>query len=194
MRAIQIIKNEHMNLNAVLYSLERLVDEIDAGKQPDFAVFHGLLTYIDRFLDRFHHPKENHFLFPKILARAPDTEALIKQLGQEHTKGEIMLVETYKALSAYEFSGAAEYRHFRDCVLGYVEFERNHAICEEKQLLPRAREVLEPADWEDIDAAFGANRDPMFGADWQNEFSDLFDRLVNRLPAPIGLGEVWKRA
>ena len=192
MRAIQIIKNEHLNLNAVLYSLERLVDELDAGKQPDFAAFHGLLTYIDRFLDRFHHPKENQFLFPKILERAPETEALIKQLGQEHTEGEILLVEVYKALSAYEFGGQTEYPHFRDCVRHYVEFERNHAITEEKQLLPRAKQVLEPGDWEAIDAAFGENRDPMFGQDWKNEFSELFDQLVNRLPAPIGLGEVWK--
>lgn len=192
MRAISVIKSEHKNLNAVLYSLERLIDEIDDGRQPDFAVFHGLLTYIDRFLDRFHHPKENQYLFPKVLERAPDTEALIKKLGQEHTEGEILLVAVYKTLSAYEFSGPAEYPHFRDAVLEYVEFERQHAITEEKKLLPRAREVLETGDWDEIDAAFGENRDPMFGNDWKTEFSALFDDLVNRLPAPIGLGDVWK--
>ena len=71
MRAISIIKSEHKNLGAVLYSLDKLIEEIDDGKQPDFSIFHGLFTYIDRFLDRYHHPKENHYLFPKLLARAP---------------------------------------------------------------------------------------------------------------------------
>lgn len=192
MRAISIIKREHNNLGAVLYSLEKLVEEIDNGKQPDFPIFHGLLTYLDRFLDRYHHPKENLYLFPRLLARAPETENLVRELGQQHTEGEILLVTMLKALSAYEFSGKAEYPHFRDTVLAYCEFERRHAQQEEDELLERARQVLEPADWEEIDAAFEKNVDPMFGQQWNNEFSELLDHLINRLPAPLGLGEEWK--
>ena len=192
MRAITIIKSEHKNLGAVLYSLEKLIEEIDNGKHPDFGIFHGLFTYIDRFLDRFHHPKENHYLFPKLLARAPESESIIRELGQQHTEGEILFVEMLKALSAYEFSGGAEFPHFRDTVLKYTEFERRHAQLEEKEILPRAQEALEAADWEEIDAAFEQNEDPIFGKKWDNEFSDLLDRLINRLPAPLGLGDIWK--
>lgn len=192
MRAISIIKSEHKNLGAVLYSLEKLVEEIDHGKHPDFSIFHGLFTYIDRFLDRYHHPKENHYLFPKLLARAPDAEAIVRELGQQHTEGELLFIEMLKALSAYEFSGETEYPHFRETVLKYTEFERQHAYREEEEVLPRAREVLLPEDWEEIDAAFEANDDPLFGNKWNNEFSDLLDKLINRLPAPLGLGEDWK--
>ena len=192
MRAINIIKSEHLNLRAVLYSLEKLIEEIDNGKQADFSVFHGLFTYIDRFLDSYHHPKENDYLFPKVLLRSPESEALIRNLGKQHREGEVMFVKMLKALSAYEFSGAAEYPAFRELVLNYVAFEREHASIEEQQVLPLAREMLTESDWAEIDAAFGENRDPMFGQDWSTEFSELFDRLVNKLPAPIGLGEVWK--
>ena len=192
MQAISIIKSEHKNLGAVLYSLDKLIEEIDAGKHPDFGIFHGLFTYIDRFLDRYHHPKENHHLFPKLLARAPETEAIIRELGQQHTEGEILFVEMLKALSAYEFSGEAEYPHFREAVLGYTEFERNHAKMEESEILPRAREALKESDWEEIDAAFEENEDPLFGKKWDSEFSELLDKLINRLPAPLGLGDDWK--
>ena len=192
MHAISIIKSEHKNLQAVLYSLEKLIEEIDSGRQPDFSIFHGLFTYLDRFLDRYHHPKENLYLFPKLLARAPETESLIRELGQQHTEGGILFVEMLKALSAYEFSGPAEFPHFRDRVLRYTGFERDHAIKEEKEVLPKAREVLEASDWEEIDAAFGDNEDPMFGEKCHDEFADLLNQLVNRLPAPIGLGENWK--
>ncbi len=192
MRAISIIKSEHKNLDAVLYSLDKLIEEIDDGKHPDFGIFHGLFTYIDRFLDRFHHPKENHYLFPKLLARAPESESIIRELGQQHTEGEILFVEMLKALSAYEFSGAAEYPHFRDTVLRYTEFERRHAQLEEDEILPRAREALQAADWEEIDAAFEQNEDPIFGKKWNNEFSDLLDKLISRMPAPLGLGDDWK--
>lgn len=194
MRAIQIIKSEHQNLGATLYSLEKLLEEIDQWKQPDFKVFHGLLTYIDRFLDRFHHPKENEYLFPRLLARAPDCESLIRTLEQQHTEGEILFNAMLKALSAYEFLGDTEYHAFREAVHRYTEFEREHAILEEREILPRAEAALEAEDWAVIDAAFGENEDPMFGTEWKNEFSELFDKLVNTLPAPYGLGKVWKSA
>lgn len=192
MHAIVVIKSEHKNLGAVLYSLEKLIEEIESGKQPDFAVFHGLLTYIDRFLDRYHHPKENHFLFPRLLERAPDTEDLIRKLGQQHIEGELLFVEMLKALSAYEFTGASEFPGFRDTVLKYTEFEREHAHLEELELLPRAEAALNASDWKEIDAAFGENEDPMFGKKWNNEFSDLLNKLINTLPAPLGLGDDWK--
>ena len=191
MRSIETIRNEHRNLGAVLYSLDQLVAEIEAGKHPDFTVFHGLLTYIDRFLDRFHHPKENEFLFPRVLARDPQAEALVRELGQQHTEGEILFTATLKALSAFEFIGNTEFPAFRDAVGRYTEFERQHARLEEAELLPRAKAVLESDDWAAIDAAFDENQDPMFGT-WNNEFSALFEQLVNSLPAPLGLGEVWK--
>ena len=192
MRAIAVIKSEHQNLGAVLYSMEKLVEEIEAGKQPDFTVFHGLFTYIDRFLDRYHHPKENLYLFPRLLARAPDTERLVRELGQQHTEGEILFVVMLKAMSAYEFCGASEFPLFRDAVLNYSSFEREHALKEEREVLPRALEVLDASDWEEIDAAFAANEDPMFGDQSTNEFSKLFNDLVNSLPAPLGLGDAWK--
>ena len=192
MQAISIIKSEHKNLGAVLYSLEKLIEEIDSGKHPDFAIFHGLLTYIDRFLDRYHHPKENHHLFPKLLERAPETEALVRELGQQHNEGEILFVEMLKALSAYEFSGDPEYPRFRDSVMHYTDFERRHAQMEEDEVLTRAREALLPEDWEEIDTAFEQNEDPLFGKTWEREFSDLLNKLINRLPAPLGLGDIWK--
>ena len=193
MRALTIITSEHRNLAAVLFSMEHLIGEIENGKHPEFAVFHGLFTYIDRFLDQFHHPKENIYLFPRVLARAPDTEDLIHELGRQHGEGETLFVEMLKALSAYEFSGAGEFPQFRDTLLKYTAFERKHAQLEESELLPRAREVLEASDWEEIDAAFDENQDPMFGDQWDNEFSALFARLVNSLPTPLGLGEAWKK-
>jgi hemerythrin-like domain-containing protein len=192
MQAIVIIKSEHQNLIAVLYSLEMLIEEVENGKQPNFAVFHGLLTYIDRFLDRYHHPKENDYLFPRVMARAPDTTDLVKKLGRQHKQGEQLFVVMMKALSAYEFSGDSEFPGFREAVLKYTQLEREHVLIEERDLLPRAREALDASDWEEIDAAFGENQDPMFGEKWDSDFSALLNKLINTLPAPLGLGEVWK--
>lgn len=192
MKTIEIIQTEHQNLRAVLHSLEQLVEMIEQGRKPQFAPFHGLLTYIDRFLDRYHHPKENDYLFPTLLKRVPSSDALIKELGKQHGQGDRMFVEVLKQLSAYEFSGDNEYPAFKGLLLEYTQFQREHADLEEKEILPLARSSLEASDWQRIDAAFGENRDPMFTPEWNTEFSLLFNSLVNTLPAPVGLGESWK--
>jgi hypothetical protein len=51
--------------------------------------------------------------------------------------------------------------------------------------------VLLPQDWAALDAAFAANRDPLAGhaaADAHDEYRALFSRIVQGLPAPLGLG------
>lgn len=192
MKTIKIIKSEHRNLAAILYTLEKLIEEIDNGKHADFAIFHGLFTYIDRFLDRYHHPKESDYLFPCLLEKAPNCRELIEMLGFQHRKGAQMFIDMLKALSAYEFSGQAEYAEFRERVMEYIHFERKHAQIEEKEVLPLAKQVLDASDWEEIDRAFSENQDPMFGEHWSGEFSGLFKKILNDLPEPLGLGESWK--
>ena len=109
MRAITIIKSEHQNLGAVLYSLEHLIDEIEDGKHADFAVFHGLFTYIDRFLDRYHHPKENDYLFPRLLARAPDTEELERRLSMNPDDSETRYQLATRRLIDEDYAAALEH-------------------------------------------------------------------------------------
>ena len=70
----------------------------------------------------------------------------------------------------------------------YVNFYHAHMAMEEEQILPLAERVLTDADWADLDEAFGANRDPMTGHEPEAEYRALFTRIVNIVPAPIGLG------
>ncbi len=192
MLSVNIIKKEHRNLAAVLYSIEQLVEEIEQGKQANLSVFHGLFTYIDRFLNRYHHPKENDFLFPLVLKRSADSKPLIEELDRQHKEGETLFIDMLKALSAFEFSGKNEFPLFRDAVHRYAEFENRHIDIEEQQLMPLAEACLTEDDWQQINEAFTANEDPMYGNHWSGEFSALFDKLIKELPAPLGLGEEWK--
>ena len=192
MKSLSIIRNEHRNLGAVLFSLDRLVDEVEKGKHPDFKVFHGLFTYIDRFLDEYHHPKEEAYLFPILKKRCPEITAVLEERRQEHHDGEIRLAEVLKALSAYEFLGESEVAGFCKAVRGYTAFEREHAIQEEKQILPLAEEKLLPADWERIDAAFADNDDPLFGETPRAGFENLYTTITTLVPKPYGLGSEWQ--
>ncbi len=192
MKALSIIRNEHRNLGAVLFSLETLVGEVEKGKIPEFRVFHGLLTYIDRFLDEYHHPKEDLYLFPVLRKRYPEISAALDERQQEHHDGEKLFAEVLKALSAYEFLGGDELDRFSATLRRYTAFERNHAMEEERHILPAAEERLLPGDWAEIDAAFTANEDPLFGDAPRAGFANLHSFITSLVPAPYGLGAEWQ--
>lgn len=193
MDSISIIKREHRNLNAVLFTLEGLVNEIEKhGKSVDFNVFHGIAYYLDSFLDRYHHPKETDYLFPAVRTHCPNAGPILDELGRQHAQGERLLLKLLKTLSAYEFMGDAAFEAFRDAVIEYVEFERKHARAEEQEVLPLAAANLTNSDWSRIDAAFADNQDPLFGTEPEAEFRELFRTLSDLVPAPYGLGPPLK--
>ncbi|MBI2225102.1 MAG: hypothetical protein HYU44_09135, partial [Betaproteobacteria bacterium] len=58
----------------------------------------------------------------------------------------------------------------------------DHMEQEENRVLPLAEKYLQPDDWQAIDTAFRANRDPLGGEQLQREFRKLKQRIANLLP------------
>jgi branched-chain amino acid transport system ATP-binding protein len=188
MKAVAIIKAEHRNLESVLFTLGHLVKEIEKNKAVPLNVFHGIIYYLDSFLDKYHHPKENKYLFPALLERHPESRQIIEELGKQHGRGERMLLDVVKTLSAFEFLGDSGFAGFRDAVQDYIEFERTHIHLEETEILPMAKQYLSDSDWIPIEKAFLCNEDPLFGTAPSTEFQTLFHSLSSLIPAPYGLG------
>jgi len=85
--------------------------------------------------------------------------------------------------------GEARRMDFENAVQRYVDFYLTHMRLEEEQILPLAQKVLTEQDWAELDEAFSANRDPLTGHTPDDEYRALFSRIVNAVPAPIGLGK-----
>ncbi len=167
-------------MGAVLLCFEALVHGIERkDKEPDFHLFDAILTYNDSFLDRFHHPKEDEYLFPAVCRRYPQSQKLVRELKEEHTKGIELMNELRNALSIYKSSGRPAFARFRDAAHNYISFERQHAYKEEQELLPLAREHLTSEDWESIDATFSANDDPLFGEKPREQYAQLSKLIIN---------------
>jgi hemerythrin-like domain-containing protein len=79
---------------------------------------------------------------------------------------------------------------FEEAAKRYQAFYLEHMRQEESVILPAALKVLSDSDWQEIDAAFETNCDPLTGKYPRDPAYDkLFTRIVTRAPAPIGLGE-----
>lgn len=189
MKAMRIIREEHQALAAMLHALAFLVRGIREHRmKPNFELMGAMIYYIDTFPERLHHPKEDQWLFRLLAVRHPPARALIDRLQIEHRTGGTRIRQLEQALARYSQGGVAEFPAFSECVESYVAFERNHMRCEELEVFPLAQQYLLPEDWTEIDAAFGANEDPLVGVGAQDNFDDLFRRIVNLAPPPLGVG------
>ena len=191
MQAIRIIHDEHRSLAAVLHGMLYLVHEIrDRGVRPDFKLLGAMIYYIDAFPERFHHPKEDQYLFRLLRIRYAEAVPLLDRLRTEHRAGAEKIRTLEQALARYEQGGASEFTNFLTAVESYAAFHWDHMRAEEKEILPLAEQHLSAGDWEAIDAAFLGHTDPMLGVNVGAQFDALFSRIVNLAPPPIGVGPV----
>jgi branched-chain amino acid transport system ATP-binding protein len=189
MEAIRIIVNEHRALAAVLHGMLYLVHEIrDHDDKPDFNLFGAMIYYIDSFPEKFHHPKEDQYLFRLLRVRHPEAAPLLDRLETEHRVGAEKIRTLEQTLARYQQGGKAEFSNFLTAVESYAAFHWEHMRAEEEEAMPLAEKYLSAADWEAVDAAFLGHSDPMLGAEARTKYDRLFTRIVNLAPAPIGLG------
>jgi hemerythrin-like domain-containing protein len=190
--AISILKSEHRSISAVLHGLKELARMAqDAKVRPSFQVLRSMLRYMDEYPERLHHPKENDHIFSRLVAREPGARLLVKELQAEHEEGARLIRELERALLFFEEGWPAGAREFQQTVDAYAEFHWKHMRKEEQQLLPLAERALTAEDWKAINEAFAANRDPVAGLQ-ERDFEQLFSRIANLAPAPVGLGASWR--
>lgn len=60
---------------------------------------------------------------------------------------------------------------------------------ETRVILPAAFKHLTPDDWNEISKAFTENGDPRFSADTDEEFRQLFVRILNLVPDNSACGQ-----
>ena len=194
-QALGIIQNEHRTLAAVIDALKHVADEMALGKlTPDYKLLWSIVYYIDEFPDALHHPKEDDVLFPRVRARSHDIDATLDDLQRQHTNGRRHLdaLKTLLGRMEAEIPGAVE--AFSTKVATYAGFHYKHMAQEEAEVFPKASEVLTAQDWDEVAAAFAANKDPLqdqgatpgaLSSEW---FRQFYRRIVTLVPEPWGVG------
>lgn len=190
-RSLEIIRDEHASLAAMLQSMRMLVDRGPRQDQKQFFdVLRAMLFYIDEFPERRHHPKETELLFPRVVKALPEAGLAVARLDRDHEFTELAVRELQHQLLAWELLGETRRQAFVDGFGRYVNLYLAHMQLEEQEILPAAEQHLSEADWQALDAAFEQNCDPLTGKYKPDPvYEQLFSRIVRTAPAPIGLGE-----
>ena len=191
--AIGIIHSEHRSLTAVLHAMLHFVREIRLhGAAPDFRLFGAMVYYIDTFPERFHHPKEDAYLFRKLRERTSEFDAVLDELDRQHAEGDVLVAQLTEGLARYEADPARQFEAFAAAVARFATSQMEHMRLETKVILPAARAHLTAEDWAGIDRAFADNGDPRFSVDNDEEFRQLFARILNLAPERVVGGEIGR--
>lgn len=187
--ALGIIRAEHRALAAVINNMKVMLGEIRANRMKvDFPLFWSMIYYIDTFPDQLHHPKENDWIFASVKLRTQEGDSLVDELLEQHKHEDVALAKLRRLLGNYEAGVPGGLAEFDEEVQRYADFNWKHMRAEEHELLPLAEKVLTDADWDGIAKVFEENLDPLIGHHEDEHFSSLFRQILEKTPAPLGLG------
>ena len=187
MEALRIIKDEHRNLWRLAITLDQVIEEMEQTQKADPAFIGSVLDYFEHFMDGCHHRKEDEHLFRLLRLRSDSAAPLLDRLQAEHRNAPHNLAALRQQL-ADTAAGRSTVGGLTEALRLYLNDQKAHIRAEEQDIYPLAREVLTPADWAEIDAAFLDNDDPVFGSAARAEFRELFHKVASLAPVSVGLG------
>jgi len=188
MKALDIIRAEHRSLAAVMHTLQALMRGAREGRLvPDYALLRAIVDYLESFHQRFHHPKEDEYLFRTLRARTSEARDTLDELERDHAEGDAHLARLREAIDRAQ-AGQSSVTGLAAEAERYADFHWRHMRAEEDVIMPLAARVLTEEDWRRIDAAFADNDDPLFGKARREEYRRLLAFIAQHAPSPIGDG------
>jgi hemerythrin-like domain-containing protein len=169
---IEILRQEHRNIEKLLQVMEQELTVFDRGERPDYEVFGAVVEFFKNFPDSCHHPKED-IIYEKFRTRDPGRAASVADLEAEHREGAVRLRRVDRAIESVlndqEFLRESIDRIVRD----FIDNERKHIALEEEVVFPAIVDTLQPGDWADIALTLADRYGPPSEADFEEQFSTL---------------------
>ncbi len=76
---IEVLRQEHRNIEKLLRVMEQELAVFDEGKRPDYEVFGAVIEFFKKYPDSCHHPQED-IIYERFKTPAPDRAASIADL------------------------------------------------------------------------------------------------------------------
>lgn len=163
---------EHRHFSRLLDLLERQVVAFHADNQPNFELMLDLVSYLRYFPDRYHHARED-IAFSRLAQRDPALKPMIERLMQEHRVIAAAGAELLKYLEQVVDDVVVERASVEAAAATYLVYYRRHLAMEDRDIVPRAEQLLTPEDWAAVVAAIPSGSDPLFGEDSDARYREL---------------------
>ena len=169
---IEVLRQEHRNIESLLCVLERELSVFDRGDRPDYEVVLAVIDYFKDYPDCCHHPKED-MIVEKLKARDPVAAATISDLAGEHQEGTKRLRRVAQAVERVLSDQDLLRQNVDNIIRDFINHERQHMAMEERVVFPAALKALRAEDWADIALKLADRYDPFYQPGFEEKFNTL---------------------
>lgn len=178
-KMIEVLREEHRNIEELLLVLEQELLVFDRGELPDYEIIRAVIVYFQDYPDCCHHPKED-MIFEKLKVRDPVAAESAGDLEVEHHNERTRLQRVADMirliLTNHDVPGQRV-----DHIMGdFIEQERRHMKMEEHLIFSAAANALQSEDWAKIDARWSEARDSLFNMAIEERCQSLRERILRR--------------
>lgn len=170
--AIAYWRAEHASFAHLLDLLDRKLTAFQTEETPDYDLMLDIVGYLRHFPDRLHHPRED-IAFALMAGHDPSLAPQIARLLQEHRAIALAGEELHRLLTEAVSGALIPREKIEAAAATYLVYYRHHIASEELNIMPRAMELLTPADWAEVARAVPPTVDPLFGADADTGYREL---------------------
>ena len=172
---------EHKHFARLLDLLEQQVVAFHADDGPNYELMLDVVSYLRYYPDRLHHPREG-VAFARLAERDPRLQPLVDQLQQEHRVIAAAGTELLAFLQQVVDDVVVERARVEAAAATYLVYYRRHLALEDRDLVPRAENLLTPEDWAAVVAAVPAGADPLFGENFEPRYRELRRQIALATP------------
>jgi hemerythrin-like domain-containing protein len=176
-RLIDVLREEHRNIEKLLGVLEQELGVFDRHERPDYETLQAVVDYFAEYPARCHHPKED-MIVDVLKMRDPAAARAVGDVESDHRQEGERLRRLAHMIENVRTGGELPRQAVDDVVRDFIAHERRHIEAEERALFPAAIRVLRPADWAGIEARMSDARDPLFNDTVAQKFRALADKIL----------------
>ena len=181
---IEILREEHRNIEKLLRVMEEELSVFDRGERPDYEVFGAIIEFFKKYPDSCHHPKED-IIYEKFKTRDPSRAASIADLEAEHREGAVRLRRVAQAIDSVLNDQELLRESVDRIVRDFIDRERRHITLENEVIFPAIVDTLQPTDWADIALTLADRYGPPSEADFEEQFSTLRRNILELEQAAV---------
>jgi hemerythrin-like domain-containing protein len=178
------LREDHRNMSIVLDLMDGLVEQMEAGKDPDFELFDEIMRYMTVYPDAVHHPKED-VVYEQLRSARPDLAEDLDHVPDDHSDIAHLGTLLRDEVEAINAGAAVRREKMIEDTSAYILRLRNHIQWEEADLFKRIDKMLDGGAHSVNIEDLGHIKDPVF----ELEIEAGFRRLLASLEVPGKLRE-----
>jgi len=176
-RMIELLRQEHHDIEQLLDVLEHEIKVFDRRERPDYELIQGIIDYFQDYPDCCHHPKED-MIFARLKARDPVAAKRIGDVDAEHRQETERLDRVAAVVRNVLLDREILRETFGKVMRDFIDHQRRHMAMEERTLFPAAANALRPEDWQEIDSKWNDKTTTLFDVAIEEKYHSLRDRIL----------------